>query len=52
MRFFLPYFRSKLKFVLTAASACQIANALSEKEIVKLHKMATTDVQLYQSLKK
>jgi hypothetical protein len=38
--------------MLTAASVCQIAKELSDKEMVKLHKMITTDVQLYQSFKK
>jgi Zn-dependent oligopeptidase len=38
--------------MLTAASVYQIAKELSDKEMAKLHKMLTTDVQLYQSLKK
>jgi hypothetical protein len=38
--------------MLTAASVYQIAKELSDKEMGKLHKMITTDVQLYQSLKK
>jgi Zn-dependent oligopeptidase len=38
--------------MLTAASVYQIAKELSDKEMRKLHKMLTTDVQLYQSLKK
>jgi hypothetical protein len=38
--------------MLTAASVYQIAKELSDKEMVRLHKMVTTDVQLYQSLKK
>jgi hypothetical protein len=38
--------------MLTAASVYQIAKELSDKEMVKLHKMLTTDVQLYQSFKK
>jgi hypothetical protein len=38
--------------MLTAASVCQIAKELSDKEMVKLHKMITTHVQLNQSPKK
>jgi hypothetical protein len=38
--------------MLTAASVYQIAKELSDKEMGKLHKMLTTDVQLYQSFKK
>jgi hypothetical protein len=38
--------------MLTAASVYQIAKELSDKEMGKLHKMITTDVQLYQSFKK
>jgi hypothetical protein len=38
--------------MLTAESVYQIAKELSDKEMGKLHKMITTDVQLYQSLKK
>jgi hypothetical protein len=38
--------------MLTAASVDQIAKELSDKEMGKLHKMLTTDVQLYQSIKK
>ena len=38
--------------MLTAASVYQIAKELSDKEMEKLHKMITTDVQLYQSFKK
>jgi hypothetical protein len=38
--------------MLTAASVYQIAKELSDKEIGKLYKMLTIDVQLYQSLKK
>jgi hypothetical protein len=38
--------------MLTAASVYQIAKELSDKEMAQLHKMLTTDVQLYQSLKK
>jgi hypothetical protein len=38
--------------MLTAASVYQIAKELSDKEMAKLHKMLTTDVQLYHSLKK
>ncbi|WP_339686627.1 hypothetical protein [uncultured Nonlabens sp.] len=37
--------------MLTAASVYQIAKELSDKEMGKLHKMITTDVQLYQSFK-
>jgi hypothetical protein len=36
----------------TAVSVYQIAKELSDKEMAKLHKMLTTDVQLYQSLQK
>jgi hypothetical protein len=38
--------------MLTAESVYQIAKELSDKEMRKLHKMLTTDVQLYQSFKK
>ncbi len=38
--------------MLTVASVYQIAKELSDKEIAKLHKMLTTDIQLYQSFKK
>jgi hypothetical protein len=38
--------------MLTAASVYQIAKELSDKEMGNLHKMITTDVQLYQSFKK
>ncbi|WP_339686642.1 hypothetical protein [uncultured Nonlabens sp.] len=38
--------------MLTAESVYQIAKELSDKEIAKLHKRLTTDVKLYQSLKK
>jgi hypothetical protein len=36
----------------TAVSVYQIAKELSDKEMAKLHKMLTTDIQLYQSIKK
>ena len=38
--------------MLTAESVYQIAKELTDKEMVRLHKMITTDVQLYQSFKK